>query len=169
VSTICPVRGGSLELDRQLCFALYATSRAMTQAYGPVLAPLGVTYPQYLVLLVLWEADDLTVSGIGARLFLDSGTLTPLLKRLEAQGIVRRRRDAVDERAVRVSLTPAGKRLRQRAEGVARDVACALGIEPAEIALIREPLRALLLRFHSSKRHVPEPKSAPRAGKKKPS
>ena len=163
---IYTVTDADLKLDNQLCFALYATSRAMTQTYGPVLAPLGVTYPQYLVLLVLWSEDDLTVGGLGARLFLDSGTLTPLLKRLEAQGIVVRRRDADDERAVRVSLTTAGKRLRLKAKSVARDVACSFGIEPREIAMLRDPLRKLLHRFHSSQRHVDANTMAPRAGKK---
>ena len=153
-----------LRLDRQLCFALHATSRAVTQAYGPLLAPLGVTYPQYLVLLVLWEQDDITVSAVGERLFLDSGTLTPLLKRLETQGILVRRRDAEDERAVRVSLTPAGRRLRRKAEGVASGVACAIGVTPSEIAALREALRKILFRFHSNK--ITTNKSSPRTGKK---
>ena len=87
-----------LQLDRQLCFALHAASRAMTQAYQPVLAPLGLTYPQYLVMLVLWEDDGVAVKDLGARLHLDSGTLTPLLKRLASQGLVTRTRDADDER-----------------------------------------------------------------------
>ena len=139
----------AFRLDRQLCFALHATSRAVTQAYAPLLAPLGVTYPQYLVLLVLWEDDNLTVSGVGARLFLDSGTLTPLLKRLEAQGIVSRHRDPDDERVVRVSLTAAGKKLRRKADGIASGVACAIGVDAAEVAALREPLRKILLRFHS--------------------
>ena len=156
-----------LQLDRQLCFALHATSRAVTQAYAPLLAPLGVTYPQYLVLLVLWEDDDLTVSGLGERLFLDSGTLTPLLKRLETHGAVVRHRDPADERVVRVSLTRAGKSLRRKAEGIADGVACAIGVTPAEIAALREPLRKILLRFHSADRHLPLNSTPPRTGKKK--
>ena len=140
----------AFQLDKQLCFALHATSRAITQAYGPLLAPLGVTYPQYLVLLVLWEEDGLTVSGIGDRLYLDSGTLTPLLKRLEAGGLLRRERDADDERIVRISLTAQGKKLRARAEGIADGVACAIGVNATEIAAIREPLRKILLRYRSA-------------------
>src|SRR5512141_147840 len=95
-----------LHLEDQLCFALYNASRALTRAYAPLLAPLGVTYPQYLVLLVLWERDGLPVKELGERLTLDSGTLTPLLKRLEHQGLVERRRGEDDERIVRIHLTP---------------------------------------------------------------
>lgn len=158
----------AFRLDRQLCFALHATSRAITQAYGPLLAPLGVTYPQYLVLLVLWEQDELTVSGLGERLFLDSGTLTPLLKRLETQGIVARQRDATDERVVRVSLTAAGERLRRKAEGVAHGVACAIGVDEDEIATLRERLQAILVRFHDTNPTIatnPTTRPRPRAKK----
>lgn len=108
----------ALLLDHQLCFALYSTSLAMTKLYKPLLDPLGVTYPQYLVMLVLWERDDCMVSELGARLFLDSGTLTPLLKRMEAAGWLERRRDAQDERRVRVTLTAAGRTLRAQAAGI---------------------------------------------------
>src|SRR3954468_2994928 len=94
-----------LQLDRQLCFALYSTSLAMTKLYKPLLAPLGLTYPQYLAMLVLWEEGDVAVHELGERLFLDSGTLTPLLKRLQAAGYVERSRDAADERRVRIALT----------------------------------------------------------------
>lgn len=103
--------GDWLALDRQLCFALYAASLAMTKAYKPLLAPLGLTYPQYLVMLVLWEGDGITVSQLGARLTLDSGTLTPLLKRLEALALVQRQRDTADERRVLLRLTAAGQAL----------------------------------------------------------
>src|SRR5437764_419499 len=95
-----------VKLSAQLCFATYAAAHAFTRLYKPLLEPLKLTYPQYLVMLVLWESDDVTVKEIGQRLFLDSGTLTPLLKRLEAAGIVRRIRDRNDERQVRISLTP---------------------------------------------------------------
>ena len=98
----------NLSLDQQLCFAVYAAAHAFNRFYKPLLVPLGLTYPQYLVLLVLWEADGQTVSGIGERLMLDSGTLTPLLKRLEAAGFVTRARSAHDERQVLVRLTDAG-------------------------------------------------------------
>lgn len=104
-----------LHLDSQLCFALYAASRAVTRAYGPLLEPLGVTYPQYLVLLVLWEEDDVSVKRLGERLYLDSATLTPLLKRLEALGLVSRIRDVRDERRVHITLTAAGRKLRAKA------------------------------------------------------
>ena len=153
----------AFQLDKQLCFALHATSRAVTQAYGPLLAPLGVTYPQYLVLLVLWEGDGLTVSDIGERLYLDSGTITPLLKRLEAAGLLRRARDTDDERVVRVCLTTQGRKLRGRAENIADGVACALGIDAVEIAAIREPLRKILFRYRSRQPHQP---AAPNLQKK---
>ena len=103
----------ALLLDHQLCFAMYSASLAMTKAYKKLLAPLDITYPQYLVMMVLWEKDQVTVSELGGRLFLDSGTLTPLLKRMEAMGLLHRTRDAEDERRVLVSLTPAGRALRE--------------------------------------------------------
>ena len=98
----------ALRLDNQVCFALYSASLAMTKLYKPLLDDIGLTYPQYLVMLVLWEQDGITVSELGERLYLDSGTLTPLLKRLEASGHIRRTRDAQDERRVRIALTPQG-------------------------------------------------------------
>lgn len=107
-----------LKLDNQLCFAVYSTSLAMTRLYKPLLDELGVTYPQYLVMLALWERDGATVSELGERLSLDSGTLTPLLKRLESSGFLTRLRDVADERRVRITLTPAGRTLRQRAINV---------------------------------------------------
>ena len=108
----------ALLLDKQLCFALYSASLAMTKLYKPLLAQLGLTYPQYLAMLVLWEQDGITVSDLGERLFLDSGTLTPLLKRLQASGLLVRGRDAQDERRVRLTLTAQGKALRDAAEPV---------------------------------------------------
>lgn len=107
-----------LQLDNQVCFALYSASLAMTKLYKPLLEAIGLTYPQYLVMLVLWEQDGLTVSELGERLYLDSGTLTPLLKRLETGGNLRRERDAEDERRVRISLTEAGRALRDKAEAI---------------------------------------------------
>jgi len=104
-----------LLLDNQLCFALYSTSLAMTKMYKPLLEELGLTYPQYLAMLVLWERDGLMVSELGERLYLDSGTLTPLLKRLEASGFISRIRDIEDERRVRITLTSSGRRLKTRA------------------------------------------------------
>jgi MarR family transcriptional regulator, organic hydroperoxide resistance regulator len=105
----------ALLLDNQLCFALYSTSLAMTKLYKPLLEALGLTYPQYLVMLVLWERDGLMVSELGERLFLDSGTLTPLLKRLEASGLIARIRDVQDERRVHITLTQAGRALKAEA------------------------------------------------------
>jgi len=104
-----------LQLDNQLCFALYSTSLAMTKLYKPMLEELGLTYPQYLAMLVLWEQDGLTVSELGERLYLDSGTLTPLLKRLETAGLVSRIRAVQDERRVHITLTAAGRKLKAKA------------------------------------------------------
>ncbi|MET3432267.1 DNA-binding MarR family transcriptional regulator [Herbaspirillum seropedicae] len=116
----------ALLLDHQLCFAMYSASLAMTKAYKKLLAPLDITYPQYLVMMVLWEKDQVTVSELGGRLFLDSGTLTPLLKRMEAMGLLHRTRDAEDERRVLVSLTPAGRALREKARTVPLQMSCML-------------------------------------------
>jgi DNA-binding MarR family transcriptional regulator len=132
-----------LKLDHQLCFALYSASLAMTKLYKPLLDPLNLTYPQYLVMLVLWEGDGITVSQVGARLALDSGTLTPLLKRLESQGLVRRLRDAADERRVQLHLTSAGRSLKARALAVPESVACASGCELDELAALTARLKAL--------------------------
>jgi len=104
-----------LKLDNQLCFSIYAASRAITRAYRPLLDPLGLTYPQYLVLLILWEKDGLSVNEIGHRLYLDSGTLTPLLKRMEQGRFIERRRDTSDERRVEIWLGPRGHELRASA------------------------------------------------------
>jgi DNA-binding MarR family transcriptional regulator len=104
-----------LQLDNQLCFALYSTSLAMTRLYKPMLEEMGLTYPQYLALLVLWEQDGLTVSELGERLYLDSGTLTPLLKRMETAGLVSRIRAVQDERRVHITLTAAGRKLKAKA------------------------------------------------------
>jgi MarR family transcriptional regulator, organic hydroperoxide resistance regulator len=112
-----------LELSNQLCFALYSASRAATRAYGPILAKLGLTYPQYLTMLVLWEsAEPMAVREIGARLHLDSGTLTPLLKRLEELGLVNRMRDSLDERRVLISLTEQGAEMRAQAADIPAEV-----------------------------------------------
>ncbi len=133
----------ALRLDRQLCFAVYAASRALTQAYQSLLAPLGLTYPQYLAMMTLWESDGLAVKELGARLQLDSGTLTPLLKRLAAQGLVQRTRDPADERVVRIHLTAAGRALRKRAVSVPAAMACRSGITLAEFTRLRADLKKL--------------------------
>jgi len=130
-------------LDHQLCFALYSTSLAMTKLYKPLLAPLGLTYPQYLVLLVLWETDSIGVNELGERLFLDSGTLTPLLKRMQAAGWVERERDQADERRVIVSLTPAGRALRRKAAQVPVALAQATGCGLGELVALTQRLQAL--------------------------
>lgn len=135
-----------LRLDRQLCFALHAASRAVTQAYQPLLAPLGLTYPQYLVLLVLWEEDGLLVKAIGERLDLDSGTLTPLLKRLEAAGRVVRERQRDDLRQVRIRLTQEGRELEIRAAAIPRELACRYSADPeaaGRMEALRETLHGL--------------------------
>ncbi len=132
-----------LQLDRQLCFALYAASQAMTALYRPLLAPLGLTYPQYLVMLVLWQDDGLSVSQLGQRLELDSGTLTPLLKRLEQAGWLQRQRDTADERRVLLQLSDAGRALKVRARAVPPAVAQASGCELGELASLTARLHQL--------------------------
>lgn len=136
-----------LSLDRQLCFAVYAAAHAYGRLYKPLLDPLGLTYPQYLVMLVLWEGDGLTVKALGQRLMLDSGTLTPLLKRLEASGLVSRRRDAEDERLVRIALTPQGQALKQKAAAVPPEVARAFGGSEAEARALKQALVSLRQRL----------------------
>lgn len=138
----------ALRLDRQLCFALHAASRAVTAAYQPLLEALDVTYPQYLVLMTLWEEDGARVSRIGERLFLDSATLTPLLKRLEVRGLLERRRSAVDERVVEIFLTPAGKKLERKALVVVEKLFCKLGMTQGKLATLRDELKALTLKLH---------------------
>ena len=136
-----------LALDNQLCFALYSASLAMTKTYKPLLDKIGLTYPQYLVMLVLWQEEDLLVKSIGEKLFLDSGTLTPLLKRLEASGLILRTRDLQDERQVRITLTREGRALKRRAQDIPSQVLCASG-QPvdalvslrSQLALIRDDL-----------------------------
>ena len=129
-----------LALDNQFCFALYSTSHAMTKTYKPLLDRLGLTYPQYLVMLVLWEQDNVLVKDIGARLFLDSGTLTPLLKRLEANGLLARNRDSVDERQVRIVLSEQGRALRTRALEVPEQILCATAQSPGTLGRLRDEL-----------------------------
>jgi MarR family transcriptional regulator, organic hydroperoxide resistance regulator len=154
----------ALRLDRQLCFALYAASRALTRTYGALLEPLGLTYPQYLVLLALWEGDGLSVSGLGERLALDSGTLTPLLKRLEQRGVVTRRRSEDDERVVRIFLTADGRALRAKAKRVPAGLACAAGFDMtserslADLGRLRDELTALTRHLERSGQGEREPR-----------
>jgi MarR family transcriptional regulator, organic hydroperoxide resistance regulator len=132
-----------LELEKQVCFALYSATRAVTQLYRPVLDALGLTYPQYLVMLVLWERGPATVKQLGEALELDSGTLSPLLKRLAAHGYVRRERSTSDQRSVLVHVTDAGAALRTRASGVPRRIAGATGMALAELEALRQNLTRL--------------------------
>ncbi|MFI0795596.1 MarR family winged helix-turn-helix transcriptional regulator [Micromonospora rubida] len=142
-----------LVLRRQVCFALYAASRALTDVYRPILDEFGLTYPQYLVLLVLWERDDdaPTVSELGTALRLDSGTLSPLLKRLEAAGLLVRSRSARDERRVEVRLTGDGGALRERMGDVPLRVALATGLGEAELVALRDTLTRVTETIHRQK------------------
>jgi len=132
-----------LLLDQQLCFALYATSRSVTGLYRPLLEPLGLTYPQYLAMLVLWEQDGITVRELGQRLQLDSGTLTPLLKRLQSAGLVSRQRRAEDERVVDIRLTPAGLDLRELASDIPACMAQRLELTLDQMQRLRDELKQL--------------------------
>jgi MarR family transcriptional regulator, organic hydroperoxide resistance regulator len=133
----------TLQLDQQLCFALYSASLAMSKRYKPLLDPLGLTYPQYVVMLALWESDDVTVNALGERVGLDSGTLTPLLKRLENGGLLLRQRDAEDERRVRVTLSAAGRALREQAQPIPGCVLKATGLNVSEVKDLTQQLQAL--------------------------
>ncbi len=133
-----------LLLDRQICFPLYAASNLLTRLYRPVLSPLGLTYPQYLVMLVLWEDGTVSVGDLGTRLHLDSGTLTPLLKRMEQSGFVLRHRDARDERRVLISLTDKGTALRKDALQVPRTLAAKLGLDEQAFDTLRTSVHALI-------------------------
>ncbi|MFI5795234.1 MarR family winged helix-turn-helix transcriptional regulator [Streptomyces sp. NPDC051677] len=145
-----PTADGTLLLDEQLCFALYAAQRAVTAAYRPLLDELGLTYPQYLVLLVLWERGETTVKELAAALRLDYGTMSPLLKRLEAAGLVRRERSARDERTVLVACTGRGEELKGRAERVPGTLLASTGLMATEVARLRGELWELAERAQSA-------------------
>ena len=141
-----------LQLDNQLCFKLYAASRAVIRAYKPMLDQLGLTYPQYLAMLVLWEWQQQppalpTVKALGERLLLDSGTLTPLLKRLEQQGLLQRKRSASDEREVHLALTPAGCALREQVLPLKSQLLCERGVDLDQVAALRSQVGVLLDQF----------------------
>lgn len=136
-----------LKLDNQLCFALYAATRAVTKIYMERLGPLDLTYPQYLVLLVLWEHDGSTISEIGRRLMLDSGTLTPVVKRLEGMGLLQRHRAAEDERKVQVWLTQKGQGLRGQVLEARRHVSCRLQMSDAAAEGLKQELMGLIERL----------------------
>jgi MarR family transcriptional regulator, organic hydroperoxide resistance regulator len=138
-----------LKLDNQLCFALYAASRAMTKTYREKLAPIGLTYPQYLVLTVLWEKDQLTLTEIGNQLHLDSGTLTPLVKRLEQAGYLTRDRRTSDEREIEIALTDKGRAVRDDGISVRAHVVCRLGMDEADIGKLRSELISVLEQLES--------------------
>ncbi|CAN5517845.1 MarR family transcriptional regulator [soil metagenome] len=138
-----PTTDDMLLLDNQLCFAVYSASLAMTRLYKPLLEKLQLTYPQYLVMLSLWEHDGPMVSALGERLSLDSGTLTPLLKRLEANGFVTRVRDVADERRVHIMLTSAGRRLKTRAAGVPGCLLAATQCSVPELVALTQQIQTL--------------------------
>jgi DNA-binding MarR family transcriptional regulator len=138
----------SVALDDQLCFALYAASRAVTARYRPMLEALGLTYPQYLVMMLLWETDHQTVGQLGSRLALDSGTLSPLLKRLTAAGLVTRHRRVEDERSVSIALTEEGRVLRDKAFAISEEMIGAIGFKTDEFHDLMERLRLLTERVN---------------------
>ena len=133
----------SLPLSEQLCFSLYGATMAINRTYKPLLDPLGLTYPQYLVLSTLWEADGLTVSAIGTRLALESSTITPLVKRLEAAGFVTRQRGTQDERQVNVSLTPAGRTVQAQTRCLAETLGQRSGMQVGELVALNQQVQRL--------------------------
>ena len=144
MKTAKPAKPRNLQkLDEQLCFALYSTQLALNKVYRRLLSPLGLTYPQYLAMLVLWERDSVTVSEIGERLYLGSATLTPLLKRLEAEGLSTRTRGSHDERQVVIELTREGRELKAQARSVPSDVFCASECTPDDIVSLKQQLESL--------------------------
>ncbi|ERI94872.1 putative organic hydroperoxide resistance transcriptional regulator [Clostridiales bacterium oral taxon 876 str. F0540] len=133
-----------LMLDNQLCFALYACSKEVTRLYKPFLDELGITYTQYITMLVLWEKDNITIKELGEKLFLDSGTLTPLLKKLETMNILKRKRDTKDERNVYVELTEDGKNMKIKALEIPNKIFCCTGLAAEEVIELRTKLKSLL-------------------------
>ncbi|ASB89947.1 MarR family transcriptional regulator [Bacillus sonorensis] len=133
-----------MKLDRQLCFLLYASSREMTKLYKPLLDELGITYPQYLALLLLWEHESLSVKKMGELLYLDSGTLTPMLKRMEQRGLITRQRSPEDERSVIVKLTAEGASLKEKARCIPTDMLAQTNLPADKLMHLKEALRTLL-------------------------
>jgi MarR family transcriptional regulator, organic hydroperoxide resistance regulator len=140
----------ALRLDNQICFAVYSTAHAFNRVYTPLLDHLGLTYPQYLAMLVLWERDGVPVKDIGERLFLDSGTLTPLLKRLERAHLVKRTRSSADERQVLIALTPQGHALQDKAKALPQSILAATACSVAELSTIKNELVALRDRLNEA-------------------
>lgn len=145
-----PINSEILKLDNQLCFALYACSREITKLYKPHLDNLGITYTQYVTLLALWDKDNLTVKELGNKLYLDSGTLTPLLKKLENMDIVKRVRDKEDERNVYAKLTDKGSKMKEKALEIPNKVFCGTGLSLDEAVSLRENLKHLLFSLNDS-------------------
>ena len=139
----------ALRLDNQICFAIYSTAHAFNRVYKPLLDRLGLTYPQYLVMLTLWERDGVPVKDIGGRLFLDSGTLTPLLKRLEAAELIKRTRSIEDERQVMIALTPQGHALREKAKAVPQSILAASACSVGELLAMKDEIVALRDRLNT--------------------
>ncbi|WP_338694226.1 MarR family transcriptional regulator [Bradyrhizobium sp. 26S5] len=139
----------ALRLDNQICFAVYSTAHAFNRVYKPLLDRLGLTYPQYLVMLALWERDDVPVKHLGERLFLDSGTLTPLLKRLEAAELIKRTRSTEDERQVLIALTPQGHALREKAKAVPQSILAASDCTVGELLAMKDEIVALRDRLNA--------------------
>ena len=132
-----------MPLEQQICFALYSASRSMTARYRALLAPLGVTYPQYLALLVLWETGTNTVRELGDRLDLDSGTLSPMLRRLDTLGLIQRTRSSTDERVVNVTLTPAGDVMRSHARHIAEQICASTELPPENLSALQQQIASL--------------------------
>jgi DNA-binding MarR family transcriptional regulator len=150
-----PTAADRLQLDAQLCFAVYSAAHAYNRLYRPLLDRLRLTYPQYLVMLVLWETDGPTVKALGKRLLLDSGTLTPLLKRLEAAGLVSRERSATDERQVLIQLTEAGRALKDEAASIPPLIGGAFGRSEADAQALKETLIDLRDRLNAKSETIP--------------
>lgn len=155
-----PIDDDPLDLDRQVCFPLYAASNLLNRLYRPILSELGLTYPQYLVMLVLWKQTPQTVGSLGGSLHLDSGTLTPLLKRMEQGGLIKRTRDAEDERRVLVGLTSKGRNLRVPAKKIPTMLTTGLAIDKEQIVDLRERVRTLVAALDGSGRSASERKTA---------
>ncbi|MBO9333034.1 MarR family transcriptional regulator [Achromobacter xylosoxidans] len=149
-----PEDGDPLDLDRQVCFPLYAASNLLNRLYRPILAELGLTYPQYLVMLVLWKQTPQTVGSLGDMLYLDSGTLTPLLKRMETTGLISRTRDAGDERRVLIDVTAKGRALRSAAENVPAVLAAGIEIDATSVAQLRDQVRGLVAILHGDSKNA---------------
>ncbi|MDW2886002.1 MarR family winged helix-turn-helix transcriptional regulator [Exiguobacterium artemiae] len=139
-----------LLLEEQLCFPFYAISREITKRYRPLLEPLGLTYPQYLVMLVLWEQDQQSLKAVGERLHLDSGTLTPLLKKLEASGLVERVKNPADERHIQITLTADGQALRKEAEQIPLALKELLGVSDEDLELVKQTLNRLTIKMNGT-------------------